>query len=424
MGIGTLTADSLVFGTNNSERLTINSAGSVRFAAYGAGTLTTDASGNITASSDERLKTINGSFDRGLEELLELDPIRYHWNAASGLDRTTQYAGFSAQNVQGVIPEAVDVDPRGFLSLQDRPILAASVNAIKELAGRTTTLSLATSSLSVRLASVEEQIATPFVLPDVLTASVVRTGSLEATGAVTALRIEADNFVSARRYFAPATEETFAVEGVTQTVTLPSEVLATGGAADIYKLATYGLARTQALESRFVALAASLETALGRLDSIEAMIAAQTASSSAPTDTTSFADLLSSIGIAFDRGITSIKDLAAETFIVGTSEKPTGITLYDEETGEPYCFSIKGGKERVRAGECGEEPEEEEETPTPQPPAENTGGAGGTGTTTPEPTPEPVPAPEPAPEPEAPEPAPEPEPIPAPEPPPAPEVGV
>ena len=43
------------------------------------------------------------------------------------------YAGFSAQNVQLAIPEVVGTDPQGFLTLQNRPLVAASINAIKEL---------------------------------------------------------------------------------------------------------------------------------------------------------------------------------------------------------------------------------------------------------------------------------------------------
>jgi len=42
------------------------------------------------------------------------------------MDTTTAYAGFSAQNVQEAIPEAVGSSSNGYLTLQDRPILAAS----------------------------------------------------------------------------------------------------------------------------------------------------------------------------------------------------------------------------------------------------------------------------------------------------------
>jgi hypothetical protein len=108
----------------------------IQFGSYGAGTLTTDAAGNITASSDERLKDINGDYKKGLAELLSIKPIVYHWNELSGNDTLNAYAGFSAQNIKESIPEGVGIDPKGYLTLSDRPILAATVNAIKEINSR------------------------------------------------------------------------------------------------------------------------------------------------------------------------------------------------------------------------------------------------------------------------------------------------
>ncbi|MDE1946238.1 MAG: hypothetical protein KGH93_03550, partial [Patescibacteria group bacterium] len=48
-----------------------------------------------------------------------------------GLDQVNAYTGFSAQNVQANIPQAVATDSRGYLTLDERPILAAVVNAVK-----------------------------------------------------------------------------------------------------------------------------------------------------------------------------------------------------------------------------------------------------------------------------------------------------
>jgi|GEM_PF-2431296 hypothetical protein len=131
----TVSAGNIGIGTT-SPTSQLHTTGTVRFSNFGAGTLTTDASGNLSVSSDERLKDINGEFNRGLSEIVKLVPINYHWNTASGLDTMTQYAGFSAQNVQDAIPEAVGSSTNGYLSLSDRPILAALVNAVKEIAAR------------------------------------------------------------------------------------------------------------------------------------------------------------------------------------------------------------------------------------------------------------------------------------------------
>ncbi len=110
----------------------LHTTSTVRFANFGAGTLTTDANGNLSVSSDLRLKDVTGRFIRGLEAITRIEPVLYQWNESSGLDTTSLYAGFSAQNVREVIPEAVDVNADGYLTLSDRPIIASLVNAVSE----------------------------------------------------------------------------------------------------------------------------------------------------------------------------------------------------------------------------------------------------------------------------------------------------
>lgn len=144
---GTSSGSSILGGRNGDFRvytdaettelhvLTISTLGSVTFEEYGSGSLQTDSSGNITASSDRRLKTNIKNFDRGLESILGLNPSSYNWNKKSGYDRSSRYTGFIAQNVLDFIPEAVDKgrDKDSMYSLSDRPILATLVNAVKEL---------------------------------------------------------------------------------------------------------------------------------------------------------------------------------------------------------------------------------------------------------------------------------------------------
>jgi hypothetical protein len=127
-------AGSLGIGTAAlSPSAQLHTTGSVRFAAFGAGSATFDASGNVSSSSDERLKQDIAPFTRGLAAVLAIQPISYRWNLVSGLDTLNRYVGLSAQNVEAAIPEAIGIDARGYLSLQDRPIIAALVNAVREL---------------------------------------------------------------------------------------------------------------------------------------------------------------------------------------------------------------------------------------------------------------------------------------------------
>lgn len=116
----------------NGSDPVITLGGPIRFANYAAGTATFDASGNISSFSDERLKTKIKPYKTGLSELLKINPIQYSWNKKSKLDTLSTYAGFSAQNVRDNIPFGTGENKDGYLSLQDRAIMATVVNAIKE----------------------------------------------------------------------------------------------------------------------------------------------------------------------------------------------------------------------------------------------------------------------------------------------------
>ncbi|MDP7466287.1 MAG: DUF5011 domain-containing protein, partial [Candidatus Pacebacteria bacterium] len=72
---------------------------------------------------------------------------------------------------------------------------------------------------------------------------------------------------------------------------------------------------------------------------------------------------------------THIASLVVENLTIGSSEKPNGITLYDEGTGEPYCVKILNGSLISVAGACSVA------TTTPDSPE---GDSGGQATTTPE----------------------------------------
>ncbi|MBN4062349.1 tail fiber domain-containing protein, partial [Bacteroidales bacterium AH-315-I05] len=147
------------FATQDSEKMRITSTGNV-----GIGTATPGgqfelsldqgrkpATNTWTIVSDERLKNIEGAYTKGLNEILQLKPITYHYknlppsrvegSEAKGLSQrifseevlNTQNVGFSAQEVQKIFPEAVGTDADGYLNFNMHAILVAYVNAIKEL---------------------------------------------------------------------------------------------------------------------------------------------------------------------------------------------------------------------------------------------------------------------------------------------------
>jgi len=123
----------LALVNNGAIRLTIDSSGNVDInsvANCGSGGLGTDSAGILTCNSDERLKTIHGPYQKGIDALSTIQPIHFSFREDSGLNGT--FYGFSAQNVNATIPEAVHVGNAGKLNLDTGTILATTVNAINE----------------------------------------------------------------------------------------------------------------------------------------------------------------------------------------------------------------------------------------------------------------------------------------------------
>lgn len=122
------------FFTNHVDQASLDTGGFWKWGAYGAGAITADASGNLTSVSDERLKDIQpGGYPYGLSEILQIDPILYKWRPESKLETEMVYPGFRAQQIKSLMPESVGVTRVGLLTLQDRGILGAVVQAIKQI---------------------------------------------------------------------------------------------------------------------------------------------------------------------------------------------------------------------------------------------------------------------------------------------------
>jgi len=110
-------------GTNSpDQKLSVN------------GDASKNGGGSWQVFSDERLKNIKGQFTRGLEAVMQLQPLRYEYRRdnALGINSAGDHIGFGAQAVQKIIPEAVTSNSKGYLLVNNDPIMWTMLNAIKE----------------------------------------------------------------------------------------------------------------------------------------------------------------------------------------------------------------------------------------------------------------------------------------------------
>ena len=117
--------------------------------------------GSWAVFSDERLKNIKGRFTPGLNAVLRLQPLRYEYKRdnALGIKSEGEHIGFSAQAVQKIIPEAVSKNDRGYLLVNNDPILWTMLNAIKEQQAQIEKLRTANAALNARLRKIERRLA-------------------------------------------------------------------------------------------------------------------------------------------------------------------------------------------------------------------------------------------------------------------------
>lgn len=118
-----------------------------------------------TITSDARLKTIDGLYQKGLNEIIQLKPIKYHYKNTEKKTFDSQVLnkqayGFLAQEVQQIFSEAVGTDEDGYLNFDIHPILIASVNAFKDLNTKYEELKTENKDLKEKLQALIKRIET------------------------------------------------------------------------------------------------------------------------------------------------------------------------------------------------------------------------------------------------------------------------
>ncbi len=109
---------------------------------------------NITAYSDRRLKDDIVRIEDPLKKIDQINGYTYTRNDIAG-DSNVRYAGVLAQEVQKVLPEVVQENPDGYMSISYGNIVALLIEGIKELTAKCKSQGKSIVELSERLATLE-----------------------------------------------------------------------------------------------------------------------------------------------------------------------------------------------------------------------------------------------------------------------------
>ncbi|MGZ3802533.1 MAG: tail fiber domain-containing protein, partial [Bdellovibrio sp.] len=103
--------------------------------------------------SDKRLKKDIKPLGQGVEEILKLNSVEYHWiNKDFSQERQI---GFIAQEVEKIFPELVSEGPDGYKRVNYVGIIPVLVNAIKEISAKISNLIIKSDSHSRSIASLQ-----------------------------------------------------------------------------------------------------------------------------------------------------------------------------------------------------------------------------------------------------------------------------
>jgi hypothetical protein len=113
--------------------------------------------GSWSVLSDFRLKNIIGKYDKGLNEIIALQPVVFTYKEGNPrkISSVEQQVGFVAQDVQKIFPGAVNLCNDGYFDFNMHSVNVALVNAVKELKTENDRLKAKISSLEKRFEEIE-----------------------------------------------------------------------------------------------------------------------------------------------------------------------------------------------------------------------------------------------------------------------------
>jgi hypothetical protein len=152
-------ASSIIYSNPGIALHVVDNSGNLTIA---GGTATKPGGGPWVAPSDFQLKVRDSiePYKRGLDAIMQLQPVIYEYNGEGGLPKNTKFHGLIADDVEPVLPEAVghavlgarpamaeddeSIDGKEYRTLDQNPVFFAMLNAIKELKAELDELKAAT----------------------------------------------------------------------------------------------------------------------------------------------------------------------------------------------------------------------------------------------------------------------------------------
>ena len=111
--------------------------------------------GNLSGSSDKRLKNISGENKYGLDVIKNLKTYAFTFKEDKN---KTPHIGLIAQDLQKYMPEAIEKDSKGYLSVKYDFITYTMFNAIKELDATVQKIVAQVKDITAKIVNVEKQI--------------------------------------------------------------------------------------------------------------------------------------------------------------------------------------------------------------------------------------------------------------------------
>jgi hypothetical protein len=133
------------YGTSYGYYANVSSNTTANWAFFAAaGDAAKPGGGSWSSSSDARVKTVLGDYQRGLSDLLKLHVVDFEYNGKAETPTDgRRYTGLIAQEAQEVMPELIqrrraklnpeDEDYTDILMVDNSSLVYALVNAVREL---------------------------------------------------------------------------------------------------------------------------------------------------------------------------------------------------------------------------------------------------------------------------------------------------